>query len=65
MTRKVFQVGDAVYDRWWPWLTGCVVKVNKTSLYVQGNGQVWRYDRAHQQFLEPLLRPGRKRSRCY
>lgn len=41
-----------VYDRWWPWRLGRLLKRTKASAVVQWlDGEVWRYDRAHLQFL--------------
>jgi hypothetical protein len=47
-----FRVGDRVYDRWWPWKVGKVVKVLKTRVQVQFPDRVTTYDEAHsKQFL--------------
>jgi hypothetical protein len=45
--------GDIVYDAWWPWRLGVVVRVLKTRIKVRYNGLdvVWSYDVAHQRFL--------------
>lgn len=44
-----------VVDRWWRWRNGFVVKRSKSSVWVRWeDGQTWRYDRAHQQFLEKI-----------
>lgn len=41
-----------VYDRWWPWRLGTIVKRTKAAVYVRwSDGETWRYDRAHQKFL--------------
>lgn len=41
-----------VYDRWWPHRLGKVVKRTKTTTYVRwSDGEVWKYDRDHLQFL--------------
>jgi hypothetical protein len=42
-----------VFDRWWPYRYGVVIKVLKTRLHVQwSDGEIWKYDQAHTQFLE-------------
>lgn len=47
MTRPV-----AVFDRWWPYRLGVVVKRSKSSCWVRWtDGETWRYDRAHVKFL--------------
>lgn len=44
-----------VYDRWWPYRRGVVIKRLKTRLHVQwSDGEVWKYDRPHMQFLEKV-----------
>jgi len=44
-----------VFDRWWPYRYGVVIKVLKTRLRVQwSDGEVWSYDRPHMQFLERM-----------
>lgn len=56
---KRFKVGMRVYDRWWFWEIGRVVRVGKTRLRVQfpdrpvqfPSGLV-SYDAAHSRFLE-------------
>lgn len=51
------QVDTNVYDRWWPWRIGTIVKVLKTRLHVQwADGETWVYDRPHEQFLRDLDR---------
>lgn len=48
-------VGDIVFDRWWWWRLGVVVKRTKTRLRVMwSDGEVWNYDRPHQRFLKRL-----------
>ncbi len=42
-----------VYDRWWPWVAGYVVRVMKTRAVVRFDGRDRVYDAAHVQFLEP------------
>ena len=43
----------AVIDRWWPQRTGYIAKRFKTCLHVRwSDGEIWRYDVAHTQFLE-------------
>ncbi len=45
-------MGPNVYDRWWPWRVGVVVKRTKTTTHVcWEDGEVWTYDREHRQFL--------------
>jgi hypothetical protein len=45
----------AVYDRWWPYRVGYVIKKLKTRIRVEwSNGEIWTYDQAHLQFLNPL-----------
>ena len=42
-----------VYDRWWPWRAGVVTRRTQSSVWVRWvDGEIWRYDRAHQLFLE-------------
>lgn len=42
-----------VFDRWWPYRHGVVIKRLKTRLRVQwSDGEVWTYDQPHMQFLE-------------
>jgi hypothetical protein len=42
-----------VYDRWWRYRHGVVVKILKTRIHVRwSDGEIWSYDKAHQQFLE-------------
>lgn len=41
-----------VFDAWWPWRFGRIIRKRKTALWVRWvDGEVWRYDRAHMQFL--------------
>lgn len=48
-----FPPGTHVFDRWWPYRLGKVVKALKTRTHVRwSDGEVWRYDKAHRQFLE-------------
>ena len=52
-------VGDMVYDRWWPWRIGRVVKVLRTRVKIRFQDTPTRistYDNAHCQFLEPCAR---------
>lgn len=45
-------IGQITYDRWWPWRFGRVIKQTKTRIHVRWfDGEVWKYDRQHQQFL--------------
>ena len=46
-------VKSRVFDKWWPWRTGVVIKVCKTRLHVRwlDNGEIWKYDKAHMKFL--------------
>jgi len=49
------KVRTNVYDRWWPWRVGTVVKRLKTRVRVMwSNGETWTYDIPHMQFLEKL-----------
>jgi hypothetical protein len=51
----IFRLKQKVYDRWWPWRIGKVIRVMKCFVYVQWlDGEQVRYDRAHQQFLSKL-----------
>lgn len=37
-----------VFDIWWPWRIGRVIKATKTRAHVRWScGEVWIYDRAH------------------
>ena len=45
--------GRRVYDRWWPWQAGYVMRVLKTRAVVRFDGKDRTYDAAHVQFLEP------------
>jgi hypothetical protein len=48
-----FKLKEIVHDSWWPWMLGIIVKINKSSVYVkQSDGQIVRYDKAHQRFLK-------------
>jgi hypothetical protein len=48
-----------VYDRWWPDRLGVIVKRLKTRLDVLwSDGDTWRYDQPHMQFLEKAARRG-------
>lgn len=50
-----WKVGTKVYDRWWPWKTGVVIRTFKTTVHVRWvDGSTQRYDAAHWQFLEEL-----------
>jgi hypothetical protein len=41
-----------VYDSWWPWRLGRVIKRSKGSTWVKwSDGKVDRYDRANLRFL--------------
>lgn len=47
-------LSGAVIDRWWPHRVGTVIKRLKTRLHVRwSDGEIWRYDAAHTQFLQP------------
>ena len=51
----------AVIDRWWPHRVGTVIRRLKTRLHVRwSDGEIWRYDAAHTQFLQPLYRPEKR-----
>ncbi len=49
------KIGLQVFDRWWPWRIGVIVKKSRTRVWVQFSpSEVTRFDFAHLQFLEPL-----------
>lgn len=55
---KKFKVGDKVWDSWWPWRKGKVVKVLKTRVHIHFDktiwdyaSGIWNYDKAHFSFL--------------
>jgi hypothetical protein len=53
MNIKECKVGTEVYDRWWPWKKGWIVKQLNTRIYIWFNRYTTeRYDKAHCQFLE-------------
>jgi hypothetical protein len=61
MTSVKFKVGDIVSDTWYSFdsdsfgvcARGKVTKVTERSCYVKWwNGDTWRYDKPHLQFLE-------------
>ena len=44
-----------IYDSWWPWRIGRIIKRTKTHTHVRWlDGEVWRYDKAHTQFLRRI-----------
>ena len=52
------KVGMKVYDSWWPWRMGKIVKVLKTRVKIAGRpiwseyaAKIETYDKAHLQFL--------------
>jgi hypothetical protein len=49
-----FRVGTRVYDSWWPYRLGKVVRVTKTTVHVKwaDTGFKWVYDRAHMKWLK-------------
>ncbi len=49
-----FKVGDVVYDRWWPWNIGRVIKILKTRTEIEFSCGRTMYDSAHTQFLEKV-----------
>lgn len=50
-----FKVKDVVYDSWWPWRVGSIIKVLKTRLHIEwADGKIWIYDLAHMKFLRTL-----------
>lgn len=58
---KSFKRKDKVYDRWWPWRLGIVLKVLKTRLHVKWLSgynneadRLWIYDIPHSKFLVRL-----------
>lgn len=54
MTKHAFRKGAIVFDTWWPWRRGTVLRVGKTQLRVRwDDGKEWSYDKAHLQFLRP------------
>ena len=65
--KPIFCVGDRVYDRWWDWRLGIVIRVGKSSVRVLWNekrhpvgphhsqSDIWYYDRDHLQFLEKVI----------
>lgn len=55
MTFASIRVGAKVYDRWWPWQCGVIIKKMRTKVRIRRNdSQIITYDRAHCQFLEPV-----------
>lgn len=57
MKAQDFPVGATVFDSWWPWRVGRVVRQMKTRVRVcWSNGEEWTYDQAHLQFLRCLRR---------
>ena len=47
------KVGKKVYDRWWCWKVGTIIKKNKTTCSINfPNYGITIYDKAHVQFLE-------------
>ena len=60
MTKPTFMKGVAVFDTWWPWRHGTVLRIGETRLRVRwDDGQEWSYDKAHLQFLRPIERTAR------
>jgi hypothetical protein len=53
------KLNQIVYDSWWPWRLGKIVKVLKTRIHVMwiDNGRVDSYDKPHQQFLKVYKYP--------
>lgn len=51
--KRRFKLLNRVYDRWWPWNIGRVVRT-KPLRVKWSDGTSWIYDRAHQQFLEKV-----------
>lgn len=44
-----------VYDVWWPWRLGRIMRRLKTCTYVRwSDGEIWRYDKAHLKYLRAL-----------
>lgn len=57
-------VAEVVYDRWWPWRLGVVAKRTKTIVRVRwSDGETWKYDRAHRQFLSRYTPPDARSGR--
>ena len=49
-----FRPKQRVYDRWWPWRAGYVLRVGKTRVRVRwSDGTEWSYDTPHLKFLSP------------
>jgi len=53
------KVGDKVYDRWWPWRVGKIIKILKTRVKIEfpnifGEKSIVTYDKAHLKFLEVI-----------
>jgi hypothetical protein len=47
-----FRRGDKVYDKWWPWDHGVVIKVRVCYIGVKfEHAGIRVYDRAHQKYL--------------
>lgn len=49
---KRFKKGMRVYDRWWCWEVGRIVRKGKTRLRIQFPKKLVSYDAAHSRFLE-------------
>lgn len=54
MIKHPFKKGAVVFDTWWPWRRGTILRIGETRLRVRwDDGQEWSYDKAHLQFLMP------------
>lgn len=55
MIKHPFKKGAVVFDAWWPWRRGTILRIGETRLRVRwDDGQEWSYDTSHMQFLRPL-----------
>lgn len=59
------KIGTRVFDRWYWWRIGAIVKVMKTRVDIYwSSGATQRYDRDHVQFLELAFKSSPRRRRC-
>ncbi len=56
MKLEDFKIAEAVYDRWWFWRSGIIIKKFKNTLHIKWlGGKIAIYDREHVEiFLEKL-----------
>lgn len=48
------KLNDPVYDYWWPWRIGIIIKKTRYRLHIKWcDGEIWAYDSAHVKFLKP------------